>query len=263
MVCPTETKIMPLEGRMLDNKFRFTKLLGAGGMGAVWRAQNLRVRKAVAIKLMHPEFAGNPGILDRFRNEATAAGQIGSQHICDIFDFGTSVLGPYIVLEMLNGKSFGELIEQYGRTAPGLAAIVMRQALEGLTHDDGGEAGGGAAVLLNELAEGLAVEHLQDDVRPEHAGAEVEDVADMLAADLAGGGGFVAEAVEDAGVAGELGVHQLDRHGLADAEVLRAPHRTHAARSEQLGEAEFVVEHAALERHDLGLGGANQHILGV
>ena len=123
---------MPLEGRILDSKFRFTKLLGAGGMGAVWRAQNIRVRKAVAIKLMHPEFAGNPGILDRFRNEATAAGQIGSQHICDIFDFGASVLGPYIVLEMLNGRNFGELIQQYGRTDPGLAAIVMRQALEGL-----------------------------------------------------------------------------------------------------------------------------------
>ena len=123
---------MPLEGRILDSKFRFTKLLGAGGMGAVWRAQNIRVRKSVAIKLMHPEFAGNPGILDRFRNEATAAGQIGSQHICDIYDFGASVLGPYIVLEMLNGNSFGEVIQKYGRVDPGLAAIVMRQALEGL-----------------------------------------------------------------------------------------------------------------------------------
>ncbi len=124
--------MLPLEGRLLDGKFRFSKLLGAGGMGAVWRAQNIRVRKAVAIKLMHPEFAGNPGILDRFRNEATAAGQIGSQHICDIYDFGGSVLGPYIVLEMLNGRSFGELIQQQGRIDPGLAAIVMRQALVGL-----------------------------------------------------------------------------------------------------------------------------------
>jgi serine/threonine-protein kinase len=132
LVCPKETKVLPLEGRMLDGKFRFTKLLGAGGMGAVWRAQNVRVRKAVAIKLMHPEFAGNPGILDRFKNEATAAGQIGSQHICDIYDFGQSTLGPYIVLEMLNGRSFGELIQQYGRVDPGLAAIVMRQALVGL-----------------------------------------------------------------------------------------------------------------------------------
>ena len=132
LVCPKETKVLPLEGRILDGKFRFTKLLGAGGMGAVWRAQNVRVRKAVAIKLMHPEFAGNPGILDRFKNEATAAGQIGSQHICDIYDFGASALGPYIVLEMLNGRSFGELIQEYGRVDPGLAAIVMRQALIGL-----------------------------------------------------------------------------------------------------------------------------------
>ncbi|MBL9101782.1 MAG: serine/threonine protein kinase [Myxococcales bacterium] len=132
LVCPKESKVLPLEGRLLDGKFRFAKLLGAGGMGAVWKAHNVRVKKSVAIKLMHPEFAGNPGILDRFRQEATAAGEIGSQHICDVYDFGPSILGPYIVLEMLNGRSLGELITQYGRVDPGLAAIVLRQALEGL-----------------------------------------------------------------------------------------------------------------------------------
>ncbi|MFZ6183247.1 protein kinase domain-containing protein [Nannocystis pusilla] len=131
-VCPTAGKVLPLEGRLLDGKFRFTKLLGAGGMGAVWRAQNIRVRKAVAIKLMHPEFAGNPGILDRFKNEATAAGQIGNPHICDIYDFGQSVLGPYIVLEMLNGRSLGELVQQTGQVDPGLAVLILRQALIGL-----------------------------------------------------------------------------------------------------------------------------------
>ncbi|MDC0718496.1 serine/threonine protein kinase [Nannocystis bainbridge] len=131
-VCPTAGKVLPLEGRLLDGKFRFTKLLGAGGMGAVWRAQNIRVRKAVAIKLMHPEFAGNPGILDRFKNEATAAGQIGNSHICDIYDFGQSVLGPYIVLEMLNGRSVGELVQQTGQVDPGLAVLIIRQALIGL-----------------------------------------------------------------------------------------------------------------------------------
>jgi serine/threonine protein kinase len=68
LVCPKETKqSCPLEGRLLDGKFRFSKLLGAGGMGAVWKAHNIRVKKSVAIKLMHPEFAGNPGILDRFK----------------------------------------------------------------------------------------------------------------------------------------------------------------------------------------------------
>ena len=132
LVCSSTNRPLPLEGRLLDGKFRFTKLLGAGGMGAVWKAQNIRVKKAVAIKLMHAEFAGNPGILERFRKEATAAGEIGNAHICDIYDFGPSVLGPYIVLEMLNGRSFGELIQQVGQVDPGLAVLIMRQALEGL-----------------------------------------------------------------------------------------------------------------------------------
>ena len=132
LVCPNAGKVMPLEGRLLDGKFRFTKLLGAGGMGAVWRAQNVRVKKAVAIKLMHAEFAGNPGIMDRFRTEATAAGEIGNPHICDIYDFGMSVLGPYIVLEMLHGRSLGELVQMQGRVDPGLAVLILRQALIGL-----------------------------------------------------------------------------------------------------------------------------------
>jgi hypothetical protein len=117
--------------------------------------------------------------------------------------------------------------------------------------------------LGDELAEGAAVEHLQDDVGAEHAGAEVVDVADVLAADLAGGGGLVAEAVEDARVAGELGVHQLDRDGLLDADVVGPPHRAHAARAEQLREAELAVEDAALEGQLLALLRADEHVFGV
>src|SRR5690606_8169958 len=97
LVCPTRKEQLPLAGRLLGGKFRFESLLGEGGMGWVWKAENVLVKKAVAIKLMRPEFASNPAILARFRNEATAAGQIGSPHICDILDFGQSDLGPYIV----------------------------------------------------------------------------------------------------------------------------------------------------------------------
>ena len=107
LVCPASQQPLPLAGRLLDGKFRFIRLLGEGGMGAVWQAENVFVHRFVAIKLMHSQYASNENTLTRFRNEATAAGRIGSRHICDILDFGQSELGPYIVMEMLSGPKPG------------------------------------------------------------------------------------------------------------------------------------------------------------
>ena len=117
---------------MLDSRFRFVRKLGEGGMSTVWMAENIRVRKRVAIKLMHPEYARNPRTLHRFQNEATAAGRIGNPHICDILDFGESPLGPYMVMEMLQGQSFAELLESQGRIEPPLAVLIICEALKGL-----------------------------------------------------------------------------------------------------------------------------------
>jgi len=132
LACPTHKLQLPLAGRLLGGKFRFDRLLGEGGMGWVWAAENIFVKKDVAIKLMRPEFASSPQILGRFRNEATAAGQIGSPHICDILDFGQSELGPYIVMELMRGRPLDDLISASGRVDPGLAVLIMRQTLEGL-----------------------------------------------------------------------------------------------------------------------------------
>ncbi|HFE44083.1 MAG TPA: serine/threonine protein kinase, partial [Nannocystis exedens] len=67
-----------------------------------------------------------------FRNEATAAGTIGNPHICDILDFGQSELGPFIVMELMKGRPLNDLFESSGRIDPGLAVLIVRQALEGL-----------------------------------------------------------------------------------------------------------------------------------
>jgi serine/threonine protein kinase len=106
-------------------------LLGEGGMGAVWKAENVLVRKSVALKLMHGQYAHNESVLARFRNEATAAGRIGNDHICDILDFGKSRIGPYIVMELLQGRSLAEFVAP-GPIDAGLAVLIARQALEGL-----------------------------------------------------------------------------------------------------------------------------------
>lgn len=134
LLCPTSEKLLPLEGRILDGKFRFVRMLGEGGMGAVWKAENVLVKKTVAIKLMHVQFSKDEGVLARFRNEATAAGRIGSEHICDILDLGRSDLGPYIVMEMLRGKDFAVFLQQrQGKVDPGLSVLIVREALKGLS----------------------------------------------------------------------------------------------------------------------------------
>ncbi len=132
LLCPVTHRALPLEGRMIDRRFRFVRMLGEGGMSTVWMAENVRVRKHVAIKLMHPEYARNPRTLQRFQNEATAAGRIGNPHICDILDFGESPLGPYMVMEMLKGQAFADLLESQGRIDPPLAVLIIREALKGL-----------------------------------------------------------------------------------------------------------------------------------
>ncbi|MDC0719456.1 serine/threonine-protein kinase [Nannocystis bainbridge] len=132
LVCPVDGAALPLEGRLLDGKFRLDRRLGQGGMASVWQATNVFVERTVAIKLMHASYAEDADLLARFRNEATAAGRIGSPHICDVLDFGRSAIGPYIVMELLSGCSLSDLIEHYGRLQPGLAVWIVRQALDGL-----------------------------------------------------------------------------------------------------------------------------------
>jgi serine/threonine protein kinase len=124
--------VLPLEGRMLDGKFSLDRKIGDGGMASVWQATNIRVARTVAIKLMHARYAGDPELLVRFRNEAAAAGKIDSDNICDVLDFGESPIGPYIVMELLDGCSLAELIHQRRKLDPGLAVWIARQALAGL-----------------------------------------------------------------------------------------------------------------------------------
>jgi len=130
--CPTDGTVLPLEGRLLDHKFRLDRKVGDGGMASVWQATNTFVHRTVAIKLMHERYASDAELLGRFRNEASAAGKIGSPHICDVLDFGQSEIGPYIVLELLEGCSLAELITTHRRLDPGLAVWIVRQALAGL-----------------------------------------------------------------------------------------------------------------------------------
>jgi len=96
----------PLIGKVLDGRYRIERMLGEGGMGIVYKGVHTTLGKPLAIKVLRPEVSKNEEILQRFRQEAQSASQIGNPHIIDISDFGTLPDGStYFVMEFLTGKS--------------------------------------------------------------------------------------------------------------------------------------------------------------
>ena len=130
---------LPLLGRVLSGKFRFVRKLGKGGMASVWLAINTAVDREVAIKVIRPEVLKNDDLVARFRSEAKAAGRIEHPHVCEILDFGVGPIGPYIVMERLQGKNLAQLIRERGSLSPQETVDIVQQALLGLeaAHAEG------------------------------------------------------------------------------------------------------------------------------
>src|SRR5262245_52215057 len=85
----SETALATLaEGDLVDGKYRVLRLLGTGGMGAVYEGENLRIRKRVAIKVLRSRLANDKDLVERFEREAQAASRIGSAHVVEVFDLG-------------------------------------------------------------------------------------------------------------------------------------------------------------------------------
>jgi eukaryotic-like serine/threonine-protein kinase len=137
--CPDTDFVLPLEGRVLDGKFKLIRQIGKGGMASVWLAVNTLVDRHVAIKLIRTEVVRREDTVKRFRAEARAAGRIGHPNICDILDFGSSPIGPYMVMEYLRGRSLAQRIRDDGPLPSGQAVAIARQALAGLAaaHREG------------------------------------------------------------------------------------------------------------------------------
>lgn len=103
--------MMNLVGRQIDN-YRVDLLLGEGGMGAVYRAQDVNLARPVALKVMHPNFASQPEFRQRFLQEAQAAARLGDHpSIVNIFDFGHEGSVFYMVMEYVPGSSLGTYIK--------------------------------------------------------------------------------------------------------------------------------------------------------
>ncbi len=131
-------------GRTLDGQYRLDGILGEGAMGVVFRATNLAVDKAVAIKMMRRETFAEPDAVERFKREAKLWSQLNHPSIAQVFDFGLQDDMPYLVMELIEGDQLSDVLDREGPLPPLRAVSVMRQlaaALEeahrlGVVHRD-------------------------------------------------------------------------------------------------------------------------------
>jgi serine/threonine-protein kinase len=114
-------------------QYRLTQLIGSGGMGEVYLAEHQMMKRPVAIKVIRPNRANDPGALARFEREVRATSRLSHWNTIEIFDYGRTADGTfYYVMEYLPGLSIAELVEKHGPLAPERAVYLLQQTCDAL-----------------------------------------------------------------------------------------------------------------------------------
>jgi len=123
---------LPVE-RTIDGKYRLDRLIGKGGMGAVYQAADLRLQRNVAIKVMLGSMFGDPQALRRFEREARMSARLNHPNIIAVHDYGAvGSEGAYLVMELVAGITLRHELVQSGKIDPVTAADYFVQILEGV-----------------------------------------------------------------------------------------------------------------------------------
>jgi serine/threonine-protein kinase len=120
-------------GTLVTPSLELTRRIGAGGMGTVWVAFHRGLRKEVAVKLMAESILSSEELRSRFAEEAVAGANVKSPHVVQVFDTGASeALGPYIVMELLEGQDLGARLARDGVLTPAHVTRLVAQAAHAL-----------------------------------------------------------------------------------------------------------------------------------
>ncbi len=122
-----------LLGTTLDGRYRISAHLASGGMGAVFRAEHVYMRKDVALKVLRPDLTTSPDLAERFRRESEIAASLSHENIVRVMDFGRSPDGYlFLAMELLEGESLYERLRHSGPMAPADAVPILLQVCAGL-----------------------------------------------------------------------------------------------------------------------------------
>jgi serine/threonine-protein kinase len=122
-----------LVGTTLDGRYVITGHLASGGMGAIFRAHHVHLRKDFAVKVLRPDLTSSPDIVERFRREAEIASALEHDNIVKVTDFGRTEDGfLFLVMELLTGESLFERLRREAFLPPEEAVIVLWQICAGL-----------------------------------------------------------------------------------------------------------------------------------
>lgn len=120
-------------GQVISGKYKLLRLLGDGGMGAVYEAEHVRLGTRVAIKVLHSDLARRTGLIDRFLQEARVSAQIRSPHVVQVTDVDSTPDGvAYLVMELLQGEPLSSLEKRERKLSVKMAGEYTLQILEAL-----------------------------------------------------------------------------------------------------------------------------------
>jgi len=105
-----------LVGKVIGDRYRIDDLLGQGGMSTVYKAFDPNLKRAVAIKVIHPHLAGDSKFVMRFENEAAAVAQLSHPNIVQVFDFNHDENLYYMVQEFIPGETLQELLKRLSKS---------------------------------------------------------------------------------------------------------------------------------------------------
>jgi serine/threonine protein kinase len=121
-----------LPGRLVASRYRIIALLGKGGMGEVYRADDLTLGQAVAMKFLPDDAGRDEGLLERFRNEVRMARRVSHPNVCRVYDVGDVEGQTFFTMEYIDGEDLGSLLRRIGRLPPDKALDIARHLCAGL-----------------------------------------------------------------------------------------------------------------------------------
>ena len=189
---------MALPAGHLFGNFRIVRLLGEGGFGEVYLAENPLIERRAAVKVLHKALAQDSDLVRRFLNEARAASAIRHRNIIEVFDAGVTPEGaPYILMEFLEGVSLQKRLADKGRLALPQTLEIARQAGSALA----------AAHAVGIVHRDLKPENLFLVPEPGAPGGERVKILDFGIAKIRSGGGTGGTLRADRRDHGQPGLH--------------------------------------------------------